>query len=92
FLFSLSLNPPQGIVASEEELRRAADRAEKALGLDDQPRAIVFHEKNGRRHAHVVWSRIDPERLTAINLPHYKNRLTALSRELYLEHDWPLPN
>lgn len=92
FMFSLSLNPPPGIVASEEELRRAADRAEKVLGLYNQPRAIVFHEKNGRRHAHAVWSRIDPESLTAINLPHFKNRLTALSRELYLEHDWPLPN
>lgn len=92
FLFSLSLNPPQGIIASEEELQRAADQAEKVLGLDDQPRAIVLHEKNGRRHAHVVWSRINPDSLTAINLPHFKNRLTGLSRELYLEHDWPLPN
>lgn len=92
FMFSLSLNPPSGIVASEEELQRAADRAEKVLGLDNQPRAIVFHEKNGRRHAHAVWSRIDPKNLKAINLPHFKNRLTALSRELYLEHNWPLPN
>ena len=34
-------------------------RSKRKLGLDDQPRAIVFHEKDGRRHAHVVWSRID---------------------------------
>jgi hypothetical protein len=26
--------------------------------LNGQPRVIVFHEKNGRRHAHCVWSRI----------------------------------
>jgi len=51
----------------------------------------VFHEKEGRRHAHVVWSRIDPETMTAINLPWYKNRLSGLSRELYLEHGWDMP-
>lgn len=92
YMFSLSLNPPKDVVASEEELLNAADRAERALGLDEQPRAIIIHEKNGRRHAHVVWSRIDPESLTAVNLPHFKNRLTALSRELFLDHDWPLPD
>jgi hypothetical protein len=37
----------------------AIDMAEQRLGLDGHPRAIVFHEKEGRRHAHAVWSRID---------------------------------
>lgn len=92
FLFSLSLNPPKETVASEEELLRAADRAEQALGLEGQPRAVIFHEKNARRHAHVVWSRIDSESLTAINLPHFKRKLTELSRELYLDHGWNLPD
>lgn len=92
FLFSLSLNPPQDVVASEQELKDAADRAERTLGLDRQPRAIVFHEKEDRRHAHVVWSRIDAESMTAINLPHFKNRLMGLSRQLYLDHGWELPD
>ena len=57
FMFSLSLNPPQDHIGTEEEFLDAADRAEQALGLDGQPRAIVVHEKEeGRRHAHVVWS------------------------------------
>ena len=30
--------------------------------------------------------------MKAINLPHYKNRLNALSKELYLENGWELPN
>ena len=88
----LSLSPPIGAKVSEEEFERAADQAEQALGLDGQPRAIVFHEKEGRRHAHVVWSRIDPATMTAINLPHFKRKLTALSRELYLENNWTLPD
>lgn len=92
FMFSLSLNPPQDHVASEHEFLDAADRAEKALGLKGQPRAIIVHEKEGRRHAHAVWSRIDAETLTAINLPHFKNKLRDLSRDLFLDHGWQLPD
>ena len=47
--------------------------------------------KKRRRHAHVVWSRIEGEKLTAINLPYFKKKLTALSKELFLEHGWALP-
>lgn len=91
FLFSLSLNPPKDAPVGEEAFKRAADEAEKALGLEGQPRAIVLHEKEGRRHAHVVWSRIDPDEMKAINLSHFKRKLTTLSRELYLENEWSLP-
>jgi hypothetical protein len=91
YLFSLSLNPPADHIATEQDFLDAADRAEEALGLSGQPRAVVIHEKEGRRHAHVVFSRIDGDELKAINLPHYKNRLRDLSRELYLDHGWDLP-
>lgn len=92
FMFSLSLNPPMQAVAGEDDFRQAADKAEKKLGLEGQPRAIVMHEKEGRRHAHVVWSRIDSETMKAINLPYFKRRLNELARELYLEHEWTLPD
>ena len=91
FMFSLSLNPPPDHIASEQDFLDAADRVEKRLGLTDQPRAIVVHEKEGRRHAHVVWSRIDAQSMTAINLPHFKLKLRDLSKELYLDHGWELP-
>lgn len=91
FLFSLSLNPPKDTVLSAEAFERAADACEKCLGLEGQPRAIVIHEKEGRRHAHVVWSRIDSAQMRAVNMSHFKLKLTALSKELYLEHDWDLP-
>ncbi|WP_417674812.1 relaxase/mobilization nuclease domain-containing protein [Pseudodonghicola sp.] len=91
YLFSVSLNPPEDYVVSEEGFREAADRIAVKLGLSDQPRAMVIHEKNGRRHAHVVWSRIDAETITAINLPHFKTKLRDLSRELFLDHGWELP-
>lgn len=92
FLFSLSLSPPKQAEASERDLMAAVDRAEATLGLTGQPRAVVLHEKNGRRHAHAVWSRIDAGSMTAINLPHFKNRLTGLARALYLDHGWDLPD
>lgn len=91
FLFSLSLNPPEAESVSVAVFEAAVEMAEQRLGLDGQPRAIVFHEKEGRRHAHAVWSRIDADTMTARNLPFYKQRLTELSRELYLEHGWDMP-
>ncbi|MBY0382318.1 MAG: relaxase/mobilization nuclease domain-containing protein [Xanthobacteraceae bacterium] len=90
-VFSLSMSPPKDEAVNLEALYAAADRAEEALGLSGQPRAMVVHEKNGRRHAHVVWSRIDAEQMKAINLPHFKIRLSNLSKDLYLEHGWELP-
>lgn len=91
FLFSLSLNPPQQEKVSIEAFEAAIEMAEQRMGLEDQPRAIVFHEKDGRRHAHCVWSRIDGQEMKAINLPHFKLKLRDLSKELYLEHGWTLP-
>ena len=91
FLFSLSLNPPPDAKVRTDEFERAIDQAEKQLGLNGQPRAIVFHEKEGRRHAHAVWSRIDPQTMKARPLPFHKNKLQDLARELYREHGWTMP-
>lgn len=91
FLFSLSLNPPRDQNVSTDTFEATIEKVERKLGLDDQPRAIVFHEKDGRRHAHVVWSRIDADEMKAINLPHYKLKLGDISKELYIEHGWEIP-
>ena len=91
FLFSLSLNPPPNENVSVDAFEAAIKTIEQKLGLDGQPRAIVFHEKEGRRHAHVVWSRVDCEQMKAINLPFYKTKLRDISRELFYEYDWKMP-
>ncbi|HMR33051.1 MAG TPA: relaxase, partial [Geminicoccaceae bacterium] len=75
FLFSLSLNPPPRAKVSVEAFEAAIVDIEARLGLSGQPRAIVFHEKDGRRHAHCVWSRIDAARMRAINLSHFELKL-----------------
>lgn len=92
YLFSLSLNPPSDARLSVDEFRSAIEAVEARLGLEGQPRAIVFHEKEGRRHAHCVWSRIDADTLTARPLPFFKSRLQSVSRDLYLTHGWTMPD
>ncbi|MEL6377974.1 MAG: relaxase/mobilization nuclease domain-containing protein, partial [Pseudomonadota bacterium] len=90
YLFSLSLNPPDGVAVSDQDFERAVNQAGERLGLSNQPRAIVFHEKEGRRHCHAVWSRIDGQSMKAIQLSYSKRKLQDLSRALYLEHDWTM--
>ncbi|MEM9205348.1 MAG: hypothetical protein AAGA88_03395 [Pseudomonadota bacterium] len=53
-LFSLSLNPPKDELVEIADFEDAIDRVERALDVEGQARAIVFHEKDGRRHAHAV--------------------------------------
>jgi hypothetical protein len=96
FLYSLSINPPPDKTVSTQDFEDAINRAEGALGLTGQPRAIVFHEKAGldgmpRRHAHAVWSRIIADEMKAVQISHDHHKLTALSRKLYVEHDWKMP-
>jgi hypothetical protein len=91
YLFSLSLSPPEQERVTPEIFEAAIARIEERLGLSGQPRAVVFHEKEGRRHAHCVWSRIDAHTMTARPLPFFKNKLMTISRDLYLEHGWKMP-
>jgi hypothetical protein len=91
FLFSVSLSPPPEERVPVETFESAIQRIEERNGLNDHPRIVVFHEKEGRRHAHAVWSRINAETMTAKNLPFFKTKMRDLSRELYLEQGWKMP-
>lgn len=90
-LFSVSFNPPQDAEVKQGQFDAAFAKLEEKLGLTDQPRVVVFHEKEGRRHCHVVWSRIDVDTMRAINMSHFKNKCTEVSRELYLDNGWAMP-
>lgn len=91
FLFSCSFNPPEGETATVQDFERAIAATEERLDLTGQPRVIVFHEKNRRRHAHCVWSRIKADEMRAVNMPHFKMKLRDLTRELFIEHGWKMP-
>jgi hypothetical protein len=91
FLYSLSLNPPETENVPVAAFEDAIERVEKKLGLTGHARVVVFHEKQGRRHAHCVWSRIDTERMRAVRMSHDRLKLGDISRELYFEHGWKMP-
>ncbi|TXI18512.1 MAG: relaxase [Nitrosomonas sp.] len=91
FLFSVSLNPPETENVPIDKFEDALGRIENKLGLENQPRVVVFHEKEGRRHAHCVWSRIKTDEMKAVHLSHYKNKLMDVSKQLYLENNWDMP-
>ena len=91
YLFSVSLNPPETESVRVDVFEKALEAIEERNGLTGQPRVVVFHEKEGRRHCHAVWSRIDAESMTALPLPFFKNKLREVSKQLYLEHGWKMP-
>ena len=91
FLFSVSLSPPENESVRVEVFEKAINDIEERLELKGQPRIIVFHEKEGRRHAHAVWSRIDSETMTAKHLPYFKTKLNSLAKQLYLDNGWAMP-
>lgn len=91
FMYSLSLSPPETENVSVEGFLDAIERTETKLGLSEQSRAIIFHEKQGRRHAHCVWSRIDVAEMKAIQMSFDHTKLKTVSRELFLHHGWKMP-
>jgi hypothetical protein len=92
YLYSLSLNPdPQQGPLTRDQYLDFISRAEKALGLSEQPRAIVFHVKYGREHCHTVWSRIDERTVKAVQLSHDHQSLRTVAREFARDHGLRLP-
>lgn len=89
YLYSLSISPPQPM--TREQYYEAIETIEQGLGLDDQPRAVVFHVKHGREHCHVVWSRIDVENMRAIHLSFDHSRLMDLACSLCHRFGFELP-
>lgn len=92
YLYSLSINPDpeQGALSRDQYLDYIA-RVEEKLGLAGQPRAVVFHEKHGREHCHVVWSRINADQQKAVQISFDKEKLMVLTRQFAHEHGLGLP-
>jgi hypothetical protein len=98
FLYSLSLNPDQsqGHLTREQYLE-LLERTERSLQLVGQPRAVVFHEKRDkdgvlREHCHAVWSRIDTEKMKAVQIAHDRLKLRTVAREFARDHGLELPD
>jgi len=92
--YSLSINPdPSQRDWGDAEWHKAINHIEQELGFANQPRTIVYHEKEGenghiRKHCHVVWSRIirtDNGQLKAVHLGNDHYKLGRCAKELAKE-------
>ncbi|MDB2437141.1 hypothetical protein N9W89_00365 [Hellea sp.] len=90
--YSLSINPdPLQRDLTEAEWLRSIEHIEAKMGLTNQPRAVVFHEKIGeangdlRKHCHVVWLRVNTKTLKSISDSNDYYKLRAAARELTKE-------
>lgn len=83
--YHASINTRADERLTDEQRARAIDRLEAALGLTGQARAVVFHVKEGREHCHIVWSRIDLDRMAAISDSHNYRKHETVARELERE-------
>ena len=89
YLYSLSISPSAPL--TREQYNEAIAAIENRLGLTDQPRAVVFHVKDGREHCHVVWSRIDVDKMRAVHMAHDHRKLMDLACELARKYGHDLP-
>ena len=85
FFYHANLNPREDEHLTPEQWDKAVDTLEKNLGLEGQSRMVVEHEKQARIHKHVIWSRIDPDSMTAISDSQNYAKHAATSRELEQE-------
>ncbi len=93
YLYSLSVNPWEDGYGrlTREQYFAYIDAVEERLGLVGQARAVVFHIKNEREHAHVVWSRIDADEGKARHLAFDHDKLMMVTRQFAREHGLRLP-
>lgn len=103
--FSVSFNPPPKASLTTEQFEEAFALVEQKMGLENSQRVVIAHEKNARLHFHVCYSIIQPvtktdrrfshpqevEKLAAVKLGLFKNKLMECSRELYLKFGLEMP-
>jgi Relaxase/Mobilisation nuclease domain len=83
--YHASINTRADERLTAEQRTHAIDRLEEKLGLTGQPRVVVVHEKEGREHCHIVWSRIDLDRMRAISDSYNYRKHEEVARDLERE-------
>ena len=81
-LYHAAISPAPPHRLADEQRTEAVDALEARLGLDGHARVIVVHEKLGRQHIHVVWSRIDLEKMRSVSDSHNYRKHEEVARDL----------
>ena len=84
-LFHLAINPDARDRLGPDDWKQSVEKAEKALGLEGHPRAIVAHVYEGKQHLHVVWSRVDVAERKCVEMSFSHLKLCRAAREVEIE-------
>jgi hypothetical protein len=84
-VFHLAIAPSDFDRMDSGKWQYAIGKAEEALGLDGQPRAVVMHRFEGKEHIHVAWSRVDLETHTLKNDSFTNLKLCNAARDIELD-------
>jgi hypothetical protein len=88
-LYHSMISPEPPFRLTPEQRESAIDALEKKLGLEGHARVVVLHEKLGREHIHVVWTRIDLEGMRAVSDSHNYRKHEEVARDLERRFDHP---
>lgn len=69
-LYHAIISPEPGEAMGPDGWAKSVDVLEKVLGLQDHQRVVLLHKKQGREHVHVVWNRVDIDRMKAVSMSH----------------------
>jgi hypothetical protein len=67
YFYQANINPRANEHLTPAQWRAAVETLGRNLGFEGQPYFVIEHEKEGRTHRHIIWSRIDQETMTAIS-------------------------
>jgi hypothetical protein len=84
-IFHLAIAPSDYDRMDSGKWKYAVAKAEEALGLEGQPRAVVMHTYEGKDHLHVAWSRVDLEKHTLKSDSFTNLKLCNAARDIELE-------
>ena len=84
----LHIDPPPDCADPEAVIATYIRHYEIEFGFENSSRCGVYHVKNGRKHAHVVWSLVREDG-SVISLAHDHARREKISRIVEFEHGLP---
>lgn len=87
YFYHANINPTERETLTPEQWTIAADTLERHLGLEGHARFVVEHQKKGRTHRHVIWSRIDVISMRAAVMADDYAKHQATARELEAAFD-----
>lgn len=82
YFYHANINPTEHEQLTHEQWAIAVDTLERYLWLAGHSRFVVEHQKKGRTHRHVIWSRINVKTMRAVAMPDDYAKHQAAAREL----------